>query len=131
MEMFWTTDRLKLGITIIVVILLFVLPLSSILLSSFISELTIRARPEQHDQVEVIGRRTATRYTGGGRSKPMKIPQCIIAFKLSDSTEKEFTVPYEIYNSIQENEAGTLTYQEKNNSTKWQQRRFISFEKDA
>lgn len=103
-----------------------------IVLALFVPELLIRIRPLQREQVEVVGKRTATALTSAAYGlKEQKKPNCFITFKFSDGTKKELRVTYNIYESMQEGETGILIYQERKNAKKWSQRYFIGFEKDS
>ena len=88
--------------------------------------------PEQVEQIEIIGRRTISGGKPGTRTRAY-----VIAFRLSDASEKEIVVSNNIigiYNVMQIGETGKLTYKEieSNNGdeTFRSHRRLISFEKD-
>ena len=82
--MFLSTDQVKATVFVISVVVIVLIAI----LIPFISELTTRVSPIQHEQVKIIGKRTATSYRSGAKStKPSKIPNCIVAFKFSDGTE--------------------------------------------
>lgn len=89
----------------------------------------IRSGPEQHERVEVVGKRSSPTYT---RESKFKIPTCYITFKFSDGSEQEYNVSYSDYKSIQENDKGVLSYKPRKNidSAKPYRGYFVSFEKD-
>ena len=102
-------------------------------------ETVIVNRPEQHEQVEVIGKRIKyNRIQGSRRSNKTYI----VSFKFPDGSEKELQVGKinrsEIYDSMHKGDTGMLVYKEradieklKKEELQWAGRRFISFEKTS
>jgi len=105
----------------------------------------INYRPEQREQVEVVGKRI--REWGDG---PELSPSSdyIVAFKFSDGSVKELAVasgasylnePKRIYNSFNTGDKGILAYKEIENiedkytteEERYNGRKFISFDKDS
>ena len=123
--MFWKTPTIKM----IVIILLVIIVIAAIVLFAFMHEFSIRIRPEQHEQAEVVGKRIRTRTSASEGTRTYT--NHIITFKFLDDTEKELAVKPQIYEFMREGETGVLSYQEKKNGTNWSQRYFISFEKDS
>ena len=122
--MFWSTPVLK-AVTLFLMIIFFIV---GIFFFCCLSELTLRIRPTQRDQVEIVGKRTAKNFATDYSLKEAKIPKGIVTFKFSDGTEKELEVTFATYESMQEGDTGRILYQERKNATKWQQRYFITFE---
>lgn len=112
----------------------------------------LKNRPEQTEQVEVIGKRIREHRTGGSKFSPSTtIYYYLITFKLSDGSEKEIfvgrnsqrqsgerKVSCPTYDAIHEGDTGILTFKEidnmeeryKDENVRWMGRTFLSFEKD-
>jgi hypothetical protein len=143
------TDRnakIKASIFVIVVVAI-IGGMMILLLSTIINAMTqFYNRPEQFEQVEVVGKRT--KYNSNGNRPGYYI--FIFAFEFSDGSVKELEVGDRgirsnesisnlAYDSIHEGDTGTLIYKEirnnenvyKNEDMHYAGRFFISFERDS
>lgn len=93
--------------------------------SSMKRERELKAQPEQVAWVQII--KKEIRIEG---SDPQFF-YSIATFKTSDGIEIELKVFRDVYKTMQEGDTGILTYKTLENSTRWEQRKFISFEKDS
>ena len=127
--MFWKTANGKiLLITLLSILLLSVV----VVLPGAVDRIRLRSQPIQNEQVivagkEIIKQRPPTRR---GYKKGATIPYYVVTFKLSDGSMKELRVDSAVFNDLQENDTGKLSFQEQKNATHFNHRRFISFEKD-
>jgi len=86
--------------------------------------------PQQHVQVEVVEKKTGSPSNSESKDR---LSDYYITFRFSDGSEHELSVNKKDYNSIQENDTGSLVYQERrdNDKTKQFRIRFVRFEKDS
>ena len=131
--MFWKTPAVK---AILLVIIVIIVVASGVLLA-FSEEIIIKRQPVQNMHAEITGKRTIKQYGSASQgAAERRIPKCIVAFKLSDGSEKELRIEYELFNKLQEGDTGVLSFQENKNMDKWKEeskwahRHFVSFEKD-
>lgn len=119
---------------------------------SAIPQVRFSGRPEQSEQVEVVGKRIRKSSSASGKGTYRLTYVFIVAFAFPDGTIKELeidshtvrsnreTVECSRYNSIDEGDRGILIYQELKDieeryegreDVSYDGRRFISFEKDT
>jgi Protein of unknown function (DUF2500). len=94
----------------------------------------ILSSPEQHEQAEVLGKRTI-KLTHDGTGDPGGPTIYFVVFKFSDDSQKEFELGQgkfgrKSYESINEGDIGMLAYKENENILYNKGQLFISFEKD-
>ena len=98
-----------------------------------LSELPTSRSPEQHEQAVVVEKRLhQTRSADGGPGSTFYL----VTFKFFDDSIKELRVgtgkdTRKVYDSFNESETGILTYKERENAKSYEDRQFVSFEKDS
>lgn len=118
---------------------------------SAIPQVRFSGRPEQSEQVEVVGKRINKSSSASGKGTYRLTYEFVVAFAFPDGTIKELeidshtvrsnreTVECSRYNSIDEGDRGILIYQELKDieeryegreDVSYDGRRFISFKKD-
>ncbi|MDR1628872.1 MAG: DUF2500 domain-containing protein [Oscillospiraceae bacterium] len=105
---------------IVIFIVLFIL----IVPSDRKRERELKAMPEQVAWVEIIKKEIRT------EGSDPQFFYSIATFKTSDGIEIELQVFRDVYKTMQEGDTGMLTYKALENSTRWTERNFISFEKE-
>ncbi|MCL2488313.1 MAG: DUF2500 domain-containing protein [Oscillospiraceae bacterium] len=135
-----TEFHLKLAKIVLFGVLAIILALIIVIIVvSSSSVIPILTSPEQSEHVEVIGKRVSQATFHRGRSFNFYF----ISFKFTDSSVKEFKVGDTnnkiVYITLHEGDVGILTYKERENieehikdeTLRWDGRRFIGFEKDT
>jgi len=114
-----------------IILFSFVLLMTGVAAFGIIRHIVINNLPEQYAHVEIVDTRLRHVYIrSGGSYTRRERPNLFFTFRFQDGSEKEIRIPYEIFPTMQVGDTGILYFRATENSTNWDQRRFISFEKD-
>ena len=113
----------KSHVKLILNILLSILGIIVVVLSIFLLEYVSQGKgnPIQKEKVTVIKKDRQREYR-------RNFFRYIITFQFPDGSKKEFEIPNSAAKILDENDTGIITFQKKENDTKWTHRYFRNFE---